>query len=81
MPSERTFYKTVIQFEVLSEEPLGTVDLETIDYETTVGCWSGRFLDNAEKKLNGKQMAKALKVQGSDPEFFRLSEDGEDLEE
>jgi len=82
MLSKRKFYKTVVEFEVLSEEPLpDNVDLETLDYETSAGSWSGRFLETKQKVLNGKQAAKALQVQGSDPEFFRLTENGEDLEE
>lgn len=31
--------------------------------------------------VDGPAAAKALENQGSDPEFFRLSEDGEDLED
>ncbi len=78
----RKFYKTIFQFEVLSEEPIDDpVTLEQIHYETQEGRWSGRFLDTAQKVLTGKQAAKALIAQGSDPEFLRLTEDGKDVEE
>ena len=79
--NKRTFYKTIIEFEILSEEPIGEVDLEQIHYETIEGRWSGRFLETSEKKLNGKQAARALIKQGSDPEFFGLDEDGNNVEE
>jgi len=81
MTSKRKFYKTVIRFEVLSEEPVEQVDLETLHYEVTEGRWSGRFLDTTEEILDGPQMAKALQEQSSDPEFFNLDSDGNDVEE
>jgi hypothetical protein len=34
-----------------------------------------------EIKVDAKTMAKLLIKQGSDPEFFRLDEDGNDLED
>lgn len=78
----RKFYKTIFQFEVLSEEPIeDPVTLEQIHSETQEGRWSGRFLETAQKVLTGKQAAKALIAQGSDPEFLRLTEDGKDTEE
>jgi len=81
MPSERTFYKTIVQFEILSEEPVEQVDLETMHYQVTEGHWSGRFLETTEEVLDGPAAAKALQAQGSDPEFFNLNSDGEDVEE
>jgi len=78
----RKFHKTVFTFEVLSEEPINDpVSLDTLDYQTTEGHWSGRFLDTTRKVLDGPAAAKALMEQGSDPEFFRLSNEGEDLED
>lgn len=78
--SKRKFYKTIIQYEILSEEPIECVSLSDIDYETTEGRWSGRFLETKQKTLNGLETAKALEEQGSDPEFFNLNVIGEDVE-
>lgn len=76
--TERKFYKTTITFEVLSEEPIGSVSLSDLEYMTTEGHCSGQFKDTIEQVLNGKEMADALTEQGSDTEFFELDEDGND---
>ncbi len=41
--------------------------------------WMSMVEQNQE--LNGFKMAKALEEQGSDPEFFGLDQNGEELEE
>ncbi len=82
--SERKFYRTVYQIEVLSTEKFddgGEMSLTEIDDEITNGSSSGRIskiIDNEEK--TGKEMAKLLKEQGSDTEFFQLTDDGQDTE-
>ena len=80
--SKRKFYKTVITIEVLSEEPIepGT-DLETIAHECKEGDWSLGYVNEKETILNGKQAAKALLNQASDPSFFQLNAKGEDIED
>ena len=80
--TKRKFYRTTIQIEILSEEPYTSVSLEDINYDITDGHCSGELKDvvrNEEK--SGKEMAALLMAQRSDPEFFQLTEDGEDLEE
>ena len=82
MNTNRYFYKTVVQVEILSEEPIGGItDLDTIHYETTQGHWSGSTKIVYEITMNGLAMAKELIAQGSDPEFFSLTEEGEYLEQ
>ena len=80
--SKRKFYRTVIQVEILSEEPYSGNDLETIQYDITDGHCSGKIIDierNQEK--TGQEMAGLSKEQGSDPEFFQLDENGNDTDE
>jgi hypothetical protein len=80
--TKRKFYRTVIQIEILSEEPYECDALEDVTYDITEGHCSGELKDvvrNEEK--TGKEMAALLVAQRSDPEFFQLTEDGEDLEE
>ena len=78
----RQFYKTVITYEVLSEETIpGHVDLEYIAKEAQEGRYVGRFLRTEEIPLSGAGMAVALTAAGSDPGFFMLDDAGNDFDE
>ena len=80
--TKRKFYRTVVQIEILSEDPYKETDLGEIMYDITEGHCSGEAKDvvrNEEK--NGKEMAALLKAQRSDPEFFMLDEEGNDTED
>lgn len=77
----RKFYKTVFAVEVLSQSPIpGRMELEDVLRECRDGEYSMRSLGCEEKELNGKQAARALRKQGSAPEFFQLTDKGEDVE-
>lgn len=79
--TDRKFYKTKITFEVLSEEPIPDgMNLDQIQSECYGGSWSKGELEMTQKELNGKQVAKELIKQGSDPEFFGINEKGEDID-
>ena len=84
MSSQRKFYRSVVQVEVLSEDPWSEeslVDLGELAYAITDGDCSGKAtvsVHNEEK--NGKEMAELLSAQASDPGFFMLTDDGEDSE-
>lgn len=79
--TDRKFYKTVIKIEVLSEEPIPSgMDLENVIAECKEGACSMRQFGWKETELNGKQAAKGLLLQGSDPGFFQLTEKGEDTD-
>jgi hypothetical protein len=72
------FYKTIVKFEVLSEEPIpADYTLGDIHREAEVGHFVGRYLDNEESLLNGAAMADALHEAGSEPGFFSLDDAGE----
>lgn len=79
--SDRKFHKTIFRYEVLSEEPLGEVSLEDLQALCSDGPCSGRFLKRSETVLNGRQAVLALLNQGSDHEFFNLTERGEDAKD
>ncbi len=81
-PSERKFYRTIIEVEVLSEEPIGDMDMDMIKYHTdTTGDFSGKYTTKSQdEEMDGVETARALMEQGSDPEFFGLDENGNDLE-
>jgi hypothetical protein len=73
MPLQRT----IICFEVLSENPLPPdLTLGEIYEETISGSFSGRELSRETTEPSPAEMAKLLIEQGSDPEFFDLDEHG-----
>lgn len=80
MASKRKFYRTVFTVEVLSEEPLPDMSLDEIAYEITEGGSSGDLTRSKSETVDAKKMAKLLMKQGSDPEFFQIDEDGNDIE-
>jgi hypothetical protein len=81
----RLFYKTIIRYEVLSEDPIpGDADLAYIATEAFQGRYVGRFLKagaNDHILMNGASMAEALVDAGSEPGFFELDALGFDLPE
>jgi hypothetical protein len=80
MPSERKFHRTVYQIEVLSEEPMPDISLNDLAYEIIDGHCSGVFSEVSSDVVNATQIVALLKNQGSDPEFFMLDKNGEDVE-
>ena len=83
MRSKRKFWKTVITLEVLSEdEPIDDSEglLEIYD-EITYGACSGISNVVKQQQLTPKEAAEALIKQGSDPEFFGIDEDGNEVED
>ncbi len=81
MPSNRKFYRRQVTVTILSEEPIpSNLDLGTIHYNVVEGDWSGYTSVGNQDVLDGSQAATALRQQGSDPEFFQLTQEGEDVE-
>ena len=79
--SNRKFYRTVIQIEVLSDEPYSYGDLADVHYSVAERQCSARcptMLNNEE--IDGKRMAELLKAQGNEPSFFKLDAEGNDTE-
>lgn len=77
--TSRKFHKTVVQITILSEEEIGSVTPEQIAYQISGGEWSGYVEITSRQEINGADAAKGLMEQGSDPEFFRITEEGEEL--
>src|SRR5271157_3893202 len=79
--TERKFYKTTITLEVLSEDEIpDSTDIPNIIDECLEGAYSLRILSATETILNGKETADALLEQASDPGFFGVDENGNDIE-
>ena len=78
----RKFYRRVVTIEILSEdEPAEWEDLSDLEYLMTEDHCSGRTDVGFPEEVTPAQMAKLLIAQGSDPEFFGLTEDGNDVQE
>lgn len=81
--AKKKIYKSVLRVEILSEEPIkDCVELNGVHWQITNGDWSGAMdWESHNAELVGKEGAKALMDQGSDPEFFQMDEDGNDIDE
>ncbi|RDJ34937.1 MAG: hypothetical protein DWQ19_08875 [Crenarchaeota archaeon] len=81
MASERDFYRTILIVEVLSEDfPYDYCGLNQLSYDAS-NEYSVSVDVQESKKVSPQLMAHLLEEQGSDPEFFRLNEHGEDISE
>jgi hypothetical protein len=81
MPSPRKFHKTTFTIEVLSEEPLShPLALEDIAGMITDGDCVGGPLKYVESSLTPKECADALYAFGSEPDFFQLDDEGNEVE-
>ena len=82
MPSSRKFFKQVIQVTVLSEDlPLEWDSLEEVHNAITFGECSGKIEEISSERIPASEAAKLLMDQASDPGFFSLDEEGNDVEE
>jgi len=79
---KKVIYRTVFQFEVLSEEPVD-VSMSFIDIvrECNEGDFSGseKVIIHNEPVV-GKKAANLVQKQGSDPEFFGMDKNGNEIE-
>ena len=78
---ESKFYRTVIQVEILSEEPYHETALNKIHHDITLGPCSGLIDVIKAEEITPEKMAECLIRQGSNPEFFGLTVKGEVLDE
>lgn len=82
MASKRKFYVNRYLVTLLSEEPLpDAMSLSSIAYEMNEGDCVGEVEQLRCKKVSSKQIVKQLEEVGSDPAFFQLDEEGNDLDE
>ena len=80
--AKKQLYRTFITLEVLSEQPIpDNISLSEISNECENGDYSGitDWLITNEP-IVGLEAAEKLKEMGSDPEFFRMDENGNDLD-
>lgn len=74
---KKKLYKTVIQVEILSEEPYKGEELDTIHNDITFGHCSGIARDvSRNQELEGRAAAEEVKRHGTTLEFFQMNEAG-----
>ena len=82
MPTKRKFHKTTITVVILSEEAVPDfMSLEAIAHEGDTGSFVVDHKQSAAVELDGKAAADALGELRSEPEFFELDDEGNDLED
>ena len=77
----KKIYKTIVQVEILSDEPYIVGSIDDIARDISSGGESG-YSEVIEDRieLSGKKAVKEIKKHGSDPEFFSMDEDGNEIE-
>jgi hypothetical protein len=80
---KKTIYKTVFTVEVLSDEPIGSgMSLSDIASEGDDGSLSIMTKDvYNDKPIKGIRAVRELEKQGTDPEFFMMDDQGNELED
>ena len=80
--SPRRFYRTVLTITVLSETPIpGDMDLSDILNEADEGSYMAGGKELHQFTLSAKEAVNWLYDFGSEPIFFKLDDDGNDIEE
>jgi len=77
--AKKTLYKTTYTIEVLTEENVN-YDLSDLSDVITDGEASGHEFRTKTVKVVGKDAVKECKKHGTDPEFFQMDEEGNDIE-
>jgi|SaaInlV_200m_DNA_6_1039755.scaffolds.fasta_scaffold03799_9 hypothetical protein len=81
MSDEKQYARTLVRFEVLTEEPIdGSMSLRDIYDLVTEGSGSGMFQDSTEELVDEHTMGLLLENQGSSPGFLIQDENGDELE-
>ena len=64
------FYRTVLQVEILSDEPYRYKALSDVAFDIIEGDCSGKTTVVSQEEVSKEQMAELLIAQGSDPSFL-----------
>jgi hypothetical protein len=75
----RTFYRYVVQIEILSEEPLEFTSVHQIANACASDQCSGDWEIKEAEEIDSLTMVKKCWAQGTDPRFFGLDEEGNEV--
>ena len=74
---KKRLYKTIIQIEVLSEDPYDFIGLDMTHEDITDGDCSGiTKVISQNKIIEGKEAASEVHKHGTDPSFFNMDKEG-----
>ncbi len=77
----KKIYKSIIVLEVLSDNPIKNESLQDIVSETIIGGYSGNYDFTAlNEEVSGKEAIELCEKHGTDPEFFGMDNEGNELE-
>ncbi len=81
MAAKKRIFKTVISYTILSEQPYTDMSLAQIEDECSGGdCIGGNFTTTVlNQELVGKKAVEQITALGSDPEFFQMDCEGNDI--
>jgi hypothetical protein len=81
MTKKKVLYRTVIEIEVLSEEPIPEdMSLDDIEEECNTGSFSGTHdYKVRNEKVEGLEAVKLTQAQGSSVDFFGMDGEGNEL--
>ncbi len=77
----RKFYRTLIQVEVVSEGPYDPQSIEQLRDDIINGDCSGKWEVVESEEVSGKEVVALCATHETEPSFFRLGADGNDLTE
>ena len=77
--SKRKFYETTVTFKILSDAPIGSPSLRRLDYLTQHENYVLKESDYKPEEITASQMADALYQAGSEPAFFNLDLNGDEI--
>ncbi len=80
MKKTKSLYHTQVTIDILSEEPISDIDMNTLTYQLTYGDWSGKINQSKTNQVDGEEAVKMCLEHGTDPEFFQMDKSGFEIE-
>jgi hypothetical protein len=79
MDLKQKFHETTITIKILSDRPIHNLDLQEIIEESDSGDLVLSVKSRKSKNVSAKTTAKKLYEYGSEPGFFQLDDDGNEV--
>lgn len=87
MKKTKSLYHTQVTIDILSEEPISDIDMNTLTYQLTYGDWSGKINQSKTNQVDGEEAVKMCLEHGTEPlslhfqpEFFQMDKSGFEIE-